>query len=104
LIIWVLDNRTHGLVSWGLSKIKPYLSDDRKLTDVPGNNYVGMAISQGWKAYDLRPNLGNMVDIMKEANSLSRQSMLIRVPVSPYDDLGQNPRLEGLGKQGQPNL
>ncbi|MBI4010479.1 MAG: thiamine pyrophosphate-binding protein [Candidatus Aenigmarchaeota archaeon] len=101
LVFWVLDNGTHGLVSWGLSKIKPHISDDRKLTDVPRNDYVKMAQAQGWKAYELKPDLSNMEQIMKKANSFNSHSMLIRVPIYPFDDLGQNPRLDNLGRQGR---
>ncbi|MBI2654173.1 thiamine pyrophosphate-binding protein [Candidatus Woesearchaeota archaeon] len=104
LLFIVLHDGTHGLVSWGLSKIKPYLPNSRKLTDVPSNDYVMMAKAQGWEAYDLRPDLSNMGELMRRFASLKGRSMLMRVPVFPDDDLGQNPRLYGLGRQGQANL
>ncbi len=105
LVVWILQNGTHALVSWGLTKIKPHLSSDRKLTDVPEVDYVKMANAQGWDGFDLRPDLKNMEEIMRRANSPeTTKSMLVRVKVHPEDDLGQNPRLDTLGRQGQDNL
>ena len=102
LVLFVLDNGTHGLVDWGLGKIKPYLPPDKRLTHVPRNDYVGMAVAQGWKGYNLEPDLSNKLEkIMQEANSVGSQSMLVQVKVHPDDDLGQNRRLEDLQKQGK---
>ena len=101
LVLFVLDNGTHGLVDWGLGKIKPHLPPDRRLTHVPRNDYVGMAVAQGWRGSYLDPYSSDMEKIMKEANSLGTQSMLVQVKVHPEDDLGQNRRLEGLQKQGK---
>ena len=104
LLLFVLDNGTHGLVDWGLGKIKPHLPPDKRLTHVPRNDYVGMAVAQGWRGYHLDPDLIKMEKIMQEANSIGSQSMLVQVKVHPDDDLGQNRRLEGLKKQGKEQL
>jgi hypothetical protein len=46
-----------------------------------------------------------MDEVMRRANSPRSTSMLVRIPVYRNDDLGQNPRLEGLKSQGTgPNL
>lgn len=105
LVMWVLDNGTHGLVSWGLTKIKPYLASDRKLTDVKPVDYAKIAEGYGWDAINLAPDLSNMEAIMKRANEPNnKKSLLVRVKMDSNDDLGQNPRLDTLGKQGQVNL
>jgi len=104
LVVWLLDNSTHGLVSWGLTKIKPYLPADRKLTDVVSVDYARIARAQGWDGFNLRPDLSNMEEIMSRANSSNTKSMLVRVKVHMDDDLGQNPRLDTLGRQGQVSL
>jgi len=105
LVVWLLDNRTHALVSWGLSKIKPYMKAERKLTDVTPIDYVRMAKAQRWDGFNLRPDLDNIEKIMNRANEPGNtKSMLVRVKMHPDDDLGQNPRLDTLGRQGQANL
>lgn len=105
LVLWVLDNGTHGLVSWGLTKIKPYMPADRKLTEVAAVDYVKMAEAQGWDGIRLEPDLSNIHSIMKRANDPNKtKSLLVQVKMHPDDDLGQNPRLDTLGKQGQVNL
>ncbi|UTN03292.1 thiamine pyrophosphate-dependent enzyme [Flavobacterium bizetiae] len=98
LIIFLLNNKTLGIVEQGLTKIMPGVKKERYHAELKSIDYCGVAKAHGWDAEYLNPDLSNiksLFDRMTDKKQLSR-SLLIEVPVDALQLLGSNPRLKNL--------
>lgn len=98
LIIFLLNNKTLGIVEQGLTKIMPGVKKELYHAELKSIDYCGVAKAHGWDAEYLNPDLSNinsLFDRMTDKNQLSR-SLLIEVPVDALQLLGSNPRLKNL--------
>ena len=98
LIIFLLNNKTLGIVEQGLTKIMPGVKKELYHAELKSIDYCGVAKAHGWDAEYLNPDLSNinsLFDRMTDKKQLSR-SLLIEVPVDALQLLGSNPRLKNL--------
>lgn len=59
-------------------------------------DYQGVALSFGWNAARLLPDLSNLSDVLDQIEPTMERSLLIEVPIDPNQLLGSNPRLVNL--------
>ena len=100
LTVWVIDNEKYHIVGEGLKVVMPKVEERRYHSKLKPVDFVKVAEAHGWDAYDLRPDLENLEEIMTRIYSGSLKSVLVRIPVDGTVTIGQNPRLLGLRKHG----
>lgn len=96
IVLFVLDNGSYGLVEQVLEQVLPHTRRERYHARVPRADYAAIAAACGWLGCRLRPDLGNLEELMERAYAPGRPSMLIQVPVDAAQVLGNNPRVANL--------
>lgn len=96
MVIFLLNNRTLGIVSQGLRKVLPNMNEEAYHSNLKSINYCAVANSFGWKSFKLLPDLSNLSDIFKQIKPNMKQSVFIELDVDPEQNLGNNPRLVNL--------
>ncbi|MFJ5036050.1 thiamine pyrophosphate-dependent enzyme [Streptomyces sp. NPDC088560] len=95
LRLFIIDNKSYAIVNQGLGKILPDTSREKWHGTLKRVDHVAAARAYGWDAIDLHPDLSNF-DYVIEQCYANGPSLLVRVPVDPWQELGGNPRLENL--------
>lgn len=96
LVIFLLNNRTLGIVSQGLRKVLPHMDEEAYHSSLKSIDYCGIANSFGWKSFKLLSDLSNLSDIFAQIKPEMKQSIFIEIDVDPEQNLGNNPRLVNL--------
>jgi len=96
LVLFVLDNRSLGIVVQGLPIVIPEYPSDRYHSELAHIDFGSMARACGWAARKLLPDLDNLTEIMDEAYRPGRPSMLVEVPLDAEQVVGLNPRASNL--------
>ena len=94
--LFIINNGTYAIVDKGLEVVIPDVDKGRYHGRLPMIDFVAAAKAHGWDGYKLRPDLGNLDEIMEACYSGSGQSILIDVPIDPDQVIGLNPRLYNL--------
>ena len=100
ITVWVMDNGMYHIISKGLEVVMPKVERKRHHSKLQSVDFVKVAEAHGWDAYNLRPDLKNLEEIMTRVYSDSNKSVLVRIPVDGDVVIGQNPRLLGLRAHG----
>ncbi|MFC3158823.1 thiamine pyrophosphate-dependent enzyme [Chryseobacterium arachidis] len=96
IVVFLLNNRTLGIVSQGLQKVLPDMDEEAYHSYLKSIDYCAVANSFGWKSFKLLSDLSNLKYIFEQINPGMRQSVLIELDVDPDQNLGNNPRLKNL--------
>ena len=99
LRLFIINNGTYGIVDKGLEIIIPTVEKSRYHSKLPKIDFVGAAKAHGWDGFNLRPDLGNLKEIMDACYTQSGKSILIDVPVDNEQVVGLNARLLNLTTQ-----
>ncbi|MFH8224861.1 thiamine pyrophosphate-dependent enzyme [Streptomyces sp. NPDC018057] len=95
LRLFIIDNQSYAIVNQGLGKILPDISREKWHGALKKVDHVAAARAYGWDGIELAPNLSNFHDVIEQCYA-SGPSLLVRVPVDPWQELGGNPRLGNL--------
>ncbi len=96
IVVFLLNNRTLGIVSQGLQKVLPNMGEEAYHSFLKSIDYCAVANSFGWKSYKLLSDMSNLRNIFEQINPNMKQSVLIELDVDPDQNLGNNPRLKNL--------
>ncbi|NTX13795.1 thiamine pyrophosphate-binding protein [Myxococcus sp. CA056] len=96
LLLFVLDNASYGIVEQALPTILPDVGPSRHHTQLTRMDFGEMARACGWAAFDLKPDLTNLEEILGLHREQSGKSILVTVPVDTEQVLGLNPRAGNL--------
>lgn len=96
IVLFLLNNRTLGIVSQGLKKVLSGLDDTAYHSFLKPIDYCAVANSFGWKSFKLSADLSNLKSIFEQITPAMEQSVLIELDVDPDQNLGNNPRLRNL--------
>lgn len=96
IVLFLLNNRTLGIVSQGLLKVLPDMDEEAYHSSLKSIDYCKVANSFGWKSFKILPDLSNLSDIFEQIMPDMKQSVLIELDVDPEQNLGNNPRLVNL--------
>nr|BFD87596.1 thiamine pyrophosphate-binding protein [Streptomyces sp. Xyl84] len=102
LRLFIIDNQSYAIVNQGLVRIMPDTAPRKWHGTLKRVDHVAAARAYGWDAVDLEPDLSNFDEIIGRCYEKSA-SLLVRVPVDPWQELGGNPRLDNLAA-GQSHL
>lgn len=95
ILLFLLDNASYGIIEQGVQTIIPDAPVSRRHNRLDAIDYAAMAEACGWRSAALRPDLGNLDDILA-AHRAGRASTLVTVPVDSGHILGINPRASNL--------
>ncbi|KGM30959.1 thiamine pyrophosphate-dependent enzyme, partial [Inquilinus limosus] len=95
ILLFLLDNASYGIIEQGVQTIIPDAPAARRHNRLDAIDYAAMAEACGWRSAALRPDLGNLDDILA-AHRAGRLSTLVTVPVDSAHILGINPRASNL--------
>ncbi|MFB7601158.1 thiamine pyrophosphate-dependent enzyme [Streptomyces sp. NPDC056160] len=98
LRLFIIDNQSYAIVNQGLGKILPETSREKWHGTLKRVDHVAAARAYGWDGIELSPDLSNFDDVIEQCYA-SGPSLLVRVPVDPWQELGGNPRLGNLSEQ-----
>lgn len=96
LLLFVLDNASYGIVEQALPGILPGLEPSRGHTRLTAMDFGDIARACGWAAFDLKPDLTHLEEILRLHQGRSGKSILVTVPVDTGQLLGLNPRAGNL--------
>jgi len=96
LVIFVLNNEMLSIVEQGLPYILKGIPKENYHAELRSVDYCGMAKACGWDAERLKPDLSNLDNLLQKINNGLEHSLLIEIPVDPFQLLGSNPRLKNL--------
>lgn len=96
IVVFLLNNRTLGIVSQGLQKVLPHTNEEAYHSFLKSIDYCAVANSFGWKSFKILPNLSNLINVFEQINPDMKQSVLIELDVDSEQNLGNNPRLKNL--------
>ncbi|QBQ41333.1 thiamine pyrophosphate-binding protein [Sphingobacterium psychroaquaticum] len=96
IVLFLLNNERLGIVDQGLRKVLHDFPEEQYHADVIAVDYQGVALSFGWNAARLLPDLSNLSDVLDQIEPTMERSLLIEVPIDPNQLLGSNPRLVNL--------
>ena len=94
--LFIINNGTYAIVDKGLEVVIPDVEKARYHGKLPAIDFVGAAKAHGWDGYKLRPDLGNLDEILKACYAGTGQSIVIDVPIDADQVIGLNPRLYNL--------
>jgi acetolactate synthase I/II/III large subunit len=94
--LFIINNGTYAIVDKGLEVVIPDVEKARYHGKLPPIDFVGAAKAHGWDGYKLRPDLGNLDEILKACYAGTGQSIVIDVPIDADQVIGLNPRLYNL--------
>lgn len=96
LTLFVLNNETYGIVEQGLKSILPNVPEEQYHAKLRPIDFCGAARAYGWEARSLKPDLGNLNEIIDECYIGHRRSLLVEVPIDASQIVGPNPRVGNL--------
>jgi len=96
LVMFVLNNETLSIVEQGLEIVLPDVLKENYHAWLRSIDYCGIAKACGWDAEKLKPDMSNLDSILKKIDKGLKHSLLIEIPVDPFQFLGSNPRLKNL--------
>ncbi|WP_395673940.1 thiamine pyrophosphate-dependent enzyme [Inquilinus sp.] len=95
ILLFLLDNASYGIIEQGVQTIIPDAPASRRHNRLEAMDFAAMAGACGWRSAALRPDLGNLDDILG-AHRTGQASTLVTVPVDAGHILGINPRASNL--------
>jgi acetolactate synthase-1/2/3 large subunit len=94
--LFIINNGTYAIVDKGLEVVIPDVEKARYHGKLPAVDFVAAAKAHGWDGYKLRPDLGNLDEILKACYAGTGQSIVVDVPIDADQVIGLNPRLYNL--------
>ncbi|MFH8224786.1 thiamine pyrophosphate-dependent enzyme [Streptomyces sp. NPDC018057] len=95
LRLFIIDNQSYAIVNQGLGKIMPDISREKWHGTLKGVDRCRSGSRLRVERDRLSPDLSNFDDVIEKCYA-SGPSLLVRVPVGPWQELGGNPRLGNL--------
>jgi acetolactate synthase I/II/III large subunit len=89
-------NGTYAIVDKGLEVVIPDVDRSRYHGRLAPIDFVAAAKAHGWEGFHLRPDLGNLDEIMDACYAAKGRSILVDVPIDADQVIGLNPRLYNL--------
>ncbi len=96
IVMFVLNNETLSIVEQGLEIVLPDVPEENYHAWLRSIDYCGVAKACGWDAEKLIPDMSNLDKLLKKIDKGLKRSLLIEIPVDPFQFLGNNPRLKNL--------
>jgi acetolactate synthase-1/2/3 large subunit len=94
--LFIINNGRYAIVDKGLEVVIPEVDKGRYHGVLPDIDFAAAARAHGWDAFNLRPDLGNLDEILDACYAGSGRSILVDVPIDADQVLGLNPRLLNL--------
>jgi acetolactate synthase I/II/III large subunit len=94
--LFIVNNGTYAIVDKGLEVVIPDVDKGRYHGRLAPIDFVAAAKAHGWDGYRLRPDLGNLDEILDACYAGSGRSILVDVPIDADQVIGLNPRLYNL--------
>jgi acetolactate synthase I/II/III large subunit len=94
--LFIINNGTYAIVDKGLEVVIPDVEKARYHGKLPPIDFVAAAKAHGWDGYKLRPDLGNLDEILDACYASNGQSIVVDVPIDADQVIGLNPRLYNL--------
>jgi acetolactate synthase-1/2/3 large subunit len=94
--LFIVNNGTYAIVDKGLEVVIPDVDKGRYHGRLAPIDFVAAAKAHGWEGFHLRPDLGNLDEILDACYAGSGRSVLVDVPIDADQVIGLNPRLYNL--------
>jgi acetolactate synthase-1/2/3 large subunit len=94
--LFIVNNGTYAIVDKGLEVVIPDVDKSRYHGRLAPIDFVAAAKAHGWEGFHLRPDLGNLDEIMDACYAAKGRSILVDVPIDADQVIGLNPRLYNL--------
>jgi acetolactate synthase-1/2/3 large subunit len=94
--LFIINNGRYAIVDKGLEVVIPDWEKERYHGVLQNIDFVAAAKAHGWDGYRLRPDLGNLDEILAACYAAKGQSILVDVPIDADQVIGLNPRLYNL--------
>jgi acetolactate synthase-1/2/3 large subunit len=94
--LFIVNNGTYAIVDKGLEVVIPDVDRGRYHGRLAPIDFVAAAKAHGWEGFHLRPDLGNLDEIMDACYAAKGRSILVDVPIDADQVIGLNPRLYNL--------
>ena len=94
--LFIINNGRYAIVDKGLEVVIPDVEKGRYHGVLPDIDFVAAAKAHGWDGYRLRPDLGNLEQILDACYAGTGRSIVIDVPIDADQVIGLNPRLYNL--------
>jgi acetolactate synthase I/II/III large subunit len=94
--LFIVNNGTYAIVDKGLEVVIPDVEKGRYHGRLGPIDFVAAAKAHGWDGFRLRPDLGNLDEILDACYAGSGRSILVDVPIDADQVIGLNPRLYNL--------
>jgi acetolactate synthase-1/2/3 large subunit len=94
--LFIINNGTYAIVDKGLEVVIPDVDKARYHGKLPMIDFVAAAKAHGWDGYKLRPDLGNLDEILDACYASTGRSIVVDVPIDADQVIGLNPRLYNL--------
>ena len=94
--LFIVNNGTYAIVDKGLEVVIPDVDKGRYHGRLSPIDFVAAAKAHGWDGFRLRPDLGNLDEILDACYAGSGRSILVDVPIDADQVIGLNPRLYNL--------
>jgi acetolactate synthase-1/2/3 large subunit len=94
--LFIVNNGTYAIVDKGLEVVIPDVDKGRYHGKLAPIDFVSAAKAHGWDGFRLRPDLGNLDEILDACYKGSGQSIVVDVPIDADQVIGLNPRLNNL--------
>jgi acetolactate synthase-1/2/3 large subunit len=94
--LFIVNNGTYAIVDKGLEVVIPDVDKGRYHGRLAPIDFVAAAKAHGWDGFHLRPDLGNLDEILDACYAGSGRSVLVDVPIDADQVIGLNPRLYNL--------
>jgi acetolactate synthase I/II/III large subunit len=96
MTLFIVNNGTYAIVDKGLEVVIPDVDKGRYHGRLGPIDFVAAAKAHGWDGFRLRPDLGNLDEILDACYAGSGRSILVDVPIDADQVIGLNPRLYNL--------
>ena len=94
--LFIVNNGTYAIVDKGLEVVIPDVDKGRYHGRLAPIDFVAAAKAHGWDGFRLRPDLGNLDEILDACYAASGRSIVVDVPIDADQVIGLNPRLYNL--------
>jgi acetolactate synthase I/II/III large subunit len=94
--LFIVNNGTYAIVDKGLEVVIPDVDKGRYHGRLAPIDFVAAAKAHGWDGFKLRPDLGNLDEILDACYASKGRSILVDVPIDADQVIGLNPRLNNL--------
>lgn len=94
--LFIVNNGTYAIVDKGLEVVIPDVDKGRYHGRLAPIDFVAAAKAHGWEGFRLRPDLGNLDEILDVCYASKGRSILVDVPIDADQVIGLNPRLYNL--------